>query len=60
MGLCESVPCRAIICIYLILFRCDGMSPISEVGDEEPRGLPTFGELLLRALTGSRPVSEIK
>jgi hypothetical protein len=60
MGLCESVPCRVIDCIYLILCRCDGLSPISEVGDEEPCGLPTFGELLLRVLTGSWPVSEIK
>jgi hypothetical protein len=31
-----------------------------EVGNEEPCGLPAFGELLLRRLTGSFPVSEMK
>jgi hypothetical protein len=44
----------------LILCRCDGFSPICEVGNEEPCGLPAFGELLLRGLTGSSLVSEKK
>lgn len=60
MRLCESVPRRTIACIYLILCRCDGFSPMCEVGNEEPCGLPAFGELLLRRLTGSFPVSEMK
>lgn len=60
MGLYGSVPRPTIACIYLMLCRCDAFSPICEVGNEQPCGLPTFGELLLRGVTGSSPVSERK
>jgi hypothetical protein len=43
-----------------MLCRCDAFSPICEVGNEQTCGLPAFGELLLRGVTGSSPVSERK
>jgi hypothetical protein len=59
-GLYGSVPCPTIACIYLMLCRCDAFSPICEVDNEQPCGLSAFGKLLLRGVTGSWPVSEMK